>query len=1855
MIRIRFGRLIRIVSGFVRCGQRLGVSGTRRCQRVIWKPKRTRRTPRAVTADIKRRSLGPQILERRELLAADPIHVGVVYLETDYLETDNDVGSDSQGDRFLLSFTGGAENTELNQLRIRTDKDGDGISVGDPIFDTQAGGRGKSGWHDFKVVRIETSDGRQATATASVSDGGQELVLDLQNFRAGDRLEFTLDVDEVLRNSVDLAIFNDRLDVITSGQEFQDSILEAVFEAPHFESATADAIFLNDYGSPGDEYGLDLPPDEGTDLDSRPNRSAAAIGSTVQTPRPVAISGNVWLDNNLDATRQSGEAGLSGVELALFAKNSNGQYVDTGHRTQTDGNGTYQFPKSLGLMPGEYRVVQTQPDGYYSVAAVPGSVAGQPTGLATSVDVLSSISIPLGDTEAVEMNFAEAAPSSIAGFVYQDDNNNGIRDPGEAPISGVSMRAIPNGTIASQPTVTAVTDANGAYRFDGLVPGIYDIVQVNQPADFVDGLDTAGTVDGIRVGVADNPGDAIRGIQLGGGVVGLNYNFGELAYGQISGNVYLVAPGQDCDGDHDDPGNEPLSGVIVELQAPDGNVISRVTTTPAGTYHFGRVAPGTYQIVQYTPEGLIDGGSHVGRIDGVQVGDSIDGTTITQITMIPGGVGVEYDFCELAPAKISGYVYHDASNDGRRDTGEQGIPAVTVSLVDSSGNTVATTKTNSLGRYEFEGIPPGTYELRQVQPGDYLDGIDSAGRVDGQRVGVAFNDLISQIALPQGTVGVEYNFGELMPASLSGSVHVDTDGDCVRDDDEVGLGDVVMRLLDADGKEVARTTTSPDGLYRFNHLTPGRYSVVQVQPQDYFDGGVSAGSAGGQVGVNRISQIELGSGIDGVDYDFCEEPPSSLSGIVFVDLDDDCELDEAEQGIAGVRIELRDADGQRVATTTTDAEGKYRFEGLRRGEYTVVEFQPDGYFDGSAIPGSEGGTIGVNRISKIQLAAGIDAVDYDFCEQPPSSLSGTVYIDLDDDCYQDPDEDGIAGVTIELRDSDGNRVATTVTDANGNYRFEGLRSGTYTVVELQPDGFFDGHAQAGSVGGTVGANRIRDIDLAAGVAATDYDFCELPPASLSGSVYVDSDQDCVRDVGERGLAGVTIELRDADGNRIRTTTTDASGRYRFEGLAAGDYMVFEVQPDGYYQGGQKLGSAGGAIVGVDLMSVSLNPGVDAVDYLFCEYEPGSISGFVWADVNEDQDRDPDEGGIAGVSVELIDGQGNRIDITTTDGQGSYAFDQLPPGVYSVRELQPSGYFHGGQQIGNQGGVIAGPDWIEGIEILSGTVAEHYNFFEIPPSVISGFVFIDGPPIETETEIAAEQLRQYKDGVLTSDDTRLANIQIEIRDAVGQPLSDDAFLGGNALANSVVMSDAEGFYRIGGLRPGTYTLFQSQPDGLTDSLDTPGTTGGLAVNLADLYTDAQLAMIDAVVGDHGPDAILAISVGAANHSQHNNFSEVQIVIVDPPPPSDFLPGQEPVDERLPPPPPESFAAKQIPFSADVPSDRLPPKIYGDVAEVTWHLSVINAGYPRGSVIAEGVIRHVAAQIGKRDFSEGRHDQGRWQLLTLEGEVHQESQKMTLGHEDGVALVGDFDGDGDDEVAIFVAGEWFVDLNGNGVWDEGDLWIRLGTERDRPVVGDWDGDGKDDIGIYGRSWERDPQRIRFDAGLPDPANRTRRFLESNKRMGLVSMRLRGKAQERLLRRGDGQLRADAVDHVFQFGEDVDTPISGDWNGDGIDQIGTFRGGNWVLDTEGDGRKKKGEVMFEFGRPGDQPIVGDFNGDGIDEVGVIRGGQWIIDSDGDRRLTAADQRFDLPADAPESQPIVGDWDGDGRDEPGYYHRAP
>jgi hypothetical protein len=316
-------------------------------------------------------------------------------------------------------------------------------------------------------------------------------------------------------------------------------------------------------------------------------------------------------------------------------------------------------------------------------------------------------------------------------------------------------------------------------------------------------------------------------------------------------------------------------------------------------------------------------------------------------------------------------------------------------------------------------------------------------------------------------------------------------------------------------------------------------------------------------------------------------------------------------------------------------------------------------------------------------------------------------------------------------------------------------------------------------------------------------------------------------------------------------------------------------------------------------------------------------------------------------------------------------------------------------------------------------------------------------------------------------------------------------------------------------------------------------------------------------------------------------------------------------------------------------------------------VIDAGQPRtadASSSPEPELRMVATFLNVSGWRADRLQSGQWTLgyRAAESKPVAPPREIIFGMAGALPVTGDFNGDGITELGVYLRGEWFLDLNGNGEWDPEDLWALLGTDEDLPVTGDWDGDGKDDIGVFGPEWAGDPRAMLAEPGLPDSDNSPK-----NKPKNIPPDSAEATDRPRLLQRSiAGPRRSDVVDHVFRFGVHGDIPVTGDWNGDGIRSIGVFHDGRWRLDLDGDGRWTSADGIITFGTAGDLPVVGDFNGDGIDDLAVYRRGTWYIDSNGDRQLDASDRGFTMGGAT--DIPVAGDWNGDGSDEPGLYRHV-
>lgn len=195
-------------------------------------------------------------------------------------------------------------------------------------------------------------------------------------------------------------------------------------------------------------------------------------------------------------------------------------------------------------------------------------------------------------------------------------------------------------------------------------------------------------------------------------------------------------------------------------------------------------------------------------------------------------------------------------------------------------------------------------------------------------------------------------------------------------------------------------------------------------------------------------------------------------------------------------------------------------------------------------------------------------------------------------------------------------------------------------------------------------------------------------------------------------------------------------------------------------------------------------------------------------------------------------------------------------------------------------------------------------------------------------------------------------------------------------------------------------------------------------------------------------------------------------------------------------------------------------------------------------------------------------------------------------DGAVVMGDWDGDGDDEAGTANGSSWTI-YNGSVTNPAASVRETFEMPAGVPVSGDWDGDGADTAGVFAD--------------------------------GIWSL-------------GNGTANTSQI----SFGQAGDTPIVGDWDGDGNDDLGVRRGNTWFL-SPGAGAPL---IQFDWGWLGDTPLVGDWDGDGIDDAGLLRGREWIRRP---RKGTVLGAPLPPLTYANKLRYLIGDWDGDGDDEHG------
>ena len=638
------------------------------------------------------------------------------------------------------------------------------------------------------------------------------------------------------------------------------------------------------------------------------------------------------------------------------------------------------------------------------------------------------------------VQICQAAPIEIGNRVWIDADGDGVQDPGETGLDGVTVQLVGPGNTVIASAVTAnggqyyfssgagTTTGNAIYNVAGLAPNTANYrvrIDTTQSALSAYVLSGANTDAGANGDSRDSDG-TLSGVNADAlfatGPAGDNDHTFDFGFTPASAAILSLGNLVWLDTNNNglaDVGESGIAGVTVRLIASNGStVLATTTTNGSGNYLFTGLTAGSYFVEVDRGSGPI-----VGYLSSTDIASSANpnndtdnddnGVNVTagavrsnSVTLSLGGEPVtdgdadtnsnlSVDFGFVRALSLGNLVWSDLNDNGVVDPGEPGLSGVTVRLIAADGVTVlATTTTDATGHYLFAGLGPGTYFVEVVPPGGATSSTDIAS---------------------------------------SANPNNDTDND------DNGV-------------------TVVGGAVRSGPIVLG----IGTEPTTDGDG-------------NPDSNLTI-------DFGFVPAGVLSLGNLVWLDTNNNGVVDGGEAGLAGVTVRLIAADGTTVlATTTTNGSGNYLFTGLAAGNYLVEVDRTTGPLVGylsstdiasSANPNNDtnnddngvtvtattvrSGVVTLSNLGEPINDGDSDAnsnlsVDFGFVRAV--SLGNLVWADLNDNGLVDPGETGIGGVTVRLIASDGVTVlATTTTDASGHYLFSGLTPGTYYVEVVTPAG-----------------------------------------------------------------------------------------------------------------------------------------------------------------------------------------------------------------------------------------------------------------------------------------------------------------------------------------------------------------------------------------------------------------------------------------------------------------------------------------------------------------------------------------------------------------------------------------------------------------------------------------------------------------------------------------------------------------------------------------------------------------------------------------------------------------------------------
>ncbi|MBQ7885633.1 MAG: hypothetical protein IJ313_01925 [Clostridia bacterium] len=771
--------------------------------------------------------------------------------------------------------------------------------------------------------------------------------------------------------------------------------------------------------------------------------------------------------------------------------------------------------------------------------------------------------------------------------------------------------------------------------------------------------------------------------------------------------------------------------------------------------------------------------------------------------------------------RISGVAFFDEDADGVMDASETGRYAgLNVSLLTVSGEVIDAVRTGADGSYAFDAISGGEYMV-QFDAGESVvfssGDVYSAHRIssiDDMRYGTS-----GALVIDGDHTDYVVHVGCIFGSEVLGSVIERVEGE-----QQAGFGGLTieMRAADADeDDEPLVVVTGGMGEFAFSRLLPGEYEISLEIPQGYLCREAEEGRI-----VTRVSLVS------GESYAFDTvllEKAAQIQGTVRVDEDGDGVIDEGADTLAGVRVALLAVHGahtERIAQTTTDEYGKYAFEQLYSGDYSVL-FELHGEWAFTRFGGDSDvyGAVSQSGATRaFTLEPGGVMQDVDAGVTMPARLTVAVFQDTQYDGQKGVYEKMLSGAQIALirreNGQDAEEVAY-VTGENGTVVFEGVSPGEYVLAYELP-GQWRATKQVTSENypvscvppSSISVGRSEPFTLDMSNPDEKLYIGAMLSGSISGSIYYDDDDDAKRDEGETPCADVLVEL--ISGEQVTASVAPAAnGGYLFEGLAPGRYTVRFTAQEGCGFSGTERTAARGGVLESDSHVSSTKPITVTGGQTTSGADAGvvrlsSIAGVIWEDQSGDQIMDGAERAMGGLSVHLMDGAGRNILHTAqTDDAGRFVFDHLKPATYKIRVDAPQGYVFSGAMAGSPLTLETerdGRGYSAPFALLGGVHVDSIGFGLLTQGTIGGFVWEDAD----------------FDGRMDGGEPGLRGVTVTLLDGAGQEVASrqtvrsgeftfDQLMPGD-YAIRVTLMEGYAFTAAGGE--------SAAPQGMTGSADIP---------------------------------------------------------------------------------------------------------------------------------------------------------------------------------------------------------------------------------------------------------------------------------------------------------------------------------------------------------------------------------------------------------------------------------------------------